>query len=134
RIDGDDGAVKTVPFFGELYRRTTAPLLHPEVTRVEAGFIASTLGFGAGDRVLDLGCGQGRHLARLHGTGATLVGLDFDRESLQEAGRWSRAVQGDLRALPFRTGSFEAIFCWYSTLFVFDEEGNRAALAEAARV
>jgi len=121
-----------VPFFGEFYRRTTGPLLAPEVTRAEAGFIARALELGQGALTLDLGCGEGRHLAALAASGAKLVGLDFDAGSLSFARRHASVVRADLRSLPF-SGAFEAIYCWYSTLFVFDERENRAALGEAAR-
>lgn len=124
---------REVPFFGEFYRRTTGPLLSPEVTRAEAGFIARVLALPPGARALDLGCGEGRHLAELAGSGARLVGLDLDAGSLAEARRHAAAVEGDLRALPFRTGAFDAIYSWYSTLFIFGERENRRALSEAAR-
>ncbi len=124
---------REVPFFGEFYRRTTSPLLAPEVTRAEASFIARALALRPGARALDLGCGEGRHLAELQGTGARLFGLDSDPGSLSEARRHAAAVAGDLRALPFRAGAFDAAYCWYSTLFIFSEPENRRALAEASR-
>ena len=127
---------RDVPFFGELYRRTTAPLLSERVTAAEAVFLARALELGPGVRTLDLGCGEGRHLAALSrsGTGAQLLGVDDDLPSLRAASAHARVCAGDLRALPLADGSFDAAFCWYSTLFVFDEAGNRRALAEAARV
>jgi SAM-dependent methyltransferase len=45
-----------------------------------------------------------------------------------------RYVQGDVRALPFGTGSFDALYSWYASLFMFDDATNEACLAEAARV
>ncbi len=121
-----------VPFFGEFYRRTTGPLLAPEVTRVEADFIARALDLGHRTHSLDLGCGEGRHLAALAASGAKLVGLDFDEGSLEIARRYADVIRADLRSLPF-SGAFQAIYCWYSTLFIFDEGENRAALGEVAR-
>jgi len=125
--------MREVPFFGEFYRRTTGPLLAPEVTRAEAAFIARTLALRPGVRALDLGCGEGRHLAELRGTNARLWGLDFDAGSVAAAARYAAAVRGDLRDLPFSTAAFDAVFCWYSTLFIFDERENRRALSEASR-
>ncbi len=125
----DPPTSREVPFFGAFYRRTTRPFLSEGVTGAEAAFIASQLPAG---RVLDLGCGEGRHLQALSGR-APLVGVDIDQEALAIASTFAPVACGDLRALPFRSGTFTAIYCWYSTLFVFDEHGNRAALAEAAR-
>ncbi|MFN7134591.1 MAG: class I SAM-dependent methyltransferase, partial [Myxococcales bacterium] len=99
-----------VPFFGELYRRTTAPLLRAEVTRAEAAFIRRTL--PSERRVLDLGCGEGRHLAALQGAPGVRFGLDFDPVAVGAARAWATLVQGDLRRLPFADGSFDAIYCW----------------------
>jgi len=121
--------MREVSFFGEFYRRTTAPFLSPMVTREEGLFLGSHLEAG---RTLDLGCGEGRHLEVLSRPG--LVGLDFDPGALAVAQRFAPVVCGDLRALPFPARAFEGCFCWYSTLFVFDEAGNQRALEEAARV
>jgi len=126
--------VRDVPFFGELYRLTTAPLLSAQVTLAEADFIAATLELRQGTSALDLGCGEGRHLEALGRSGASLFGVDFDRPALARAARFARAVEGDLRALPFKSGCLANVYCWYSTLFVFDEAGNRRALAEVARI
>ncbi len=128
--------MRDVPFYGELYRRTTEPLLAPEVTRVEGRYLREGLGPCRGARVLDVGCGAGRHLCELAPTGAALAGVDLDLPSLTCARAFANlgVAAGDLRRLPLRSGSFEAALCWYTTLFVFDEAGNRQALAEVARV
>ena len=65
-------------WFGELYLETTAPLLTPGLTRAEAAVIASLLRLAPGERVLDLGCGHGRHLAALAGRGLGLWGVDLE--------------------------------------------------------
>lgn len=119
-----------VSFFGSFYRRTTRPFLSEGVTRAEATFIAGQLPVG---KALDLGCGEGRHLRALAGRGG-LLGVDFDSEALAVASAFAPVACGDLRNLPFRSGAFSGVYCWYSTLFVFEEAGNLAALAEAARV
>ncbi|HEY3451110.1 MAG TPA: class I SAM-dependent methyltransferase [Myxococcales bacterium] len=126
--------MRDVPFFGELYRRTTEPLLAPEVTQAEGRYLREQLGLSSGARLLDLGCGSGRHLSELASTGARLAGVDIDLSALRAARCFAQAVAGDLRSLPFRTACFDAAVCWYTTLFVFDEAGNRQALSEVARV
>lgn len=126
--------MREVPFFGELYRRTTEPLLSGAVTRAEAAYLAGALELRAPVRALDVGCGSGRHLAALAGRGAALFGVDLDSGALAAARRAGAVARADLRALPFAAASFGAAWCWYSTLASLDEAGIREALAEVARV
>ncbi|MBI5071268.1 MAG: methyltransferase domain-containing protein [Deltaproteobacteria bacterium] len=134
-------------WFGELYRETTEPLLGPRLTLLEAEVIASLLGLRPGERVLDAGCGSGRHLRALRGRRLELWGVDADERSLRAAAstptptstpkhgprRSPFLVRADLRALPF-PGVFDAAYAWYSSLFLFDEAGNRNVLAGLGRV
>ncbi|MBX5481503.1 MAG: class I SAM-dependent methyltransferase [Myxococcaceae bacterium] len=128
------------PFFGELYLRSTRPFLGDRLSDREAGYLAHAFGSVAGlppGPILDLGCGHGRHVARLQGRvagGRPVVGIDFDRHSLRSREGAFPAVRGDLRALPFATRSAGGAYAWYSTLFVFDDPVQRAILAEVARV
>ena len=123
-------------FFGDLYLRSTLPFLDPRVTRLEADFIGDALQLVAGERVLDLCCGHGRHLELLRLRGFRAVGLELDTASLAEMSPLGRtaAVQGDMRHLPFRAG-FDALFAWYASLFLSENDAqNRAALQQAASV
>jgi SAM-dependent methyltransferase len=92
--------------------------------------------------VLDLACGHGRHARALAGE-VRVVGLDRSRAYLRRAAAEGGAprdagrpawVRGDVRALPFRAGAFDAAFSWYASLFMFDDRVNAACLAEAGRV
>jgi SAM-dependent methyltransferase len=63
------------------------------------------------DLVLDLACGNGRHLITLAKAGYRMVGLDVSAHLLRIAkGRWHGAdlVMADTRFLPFKEGAFEA--------------------------
>jgi len=42
-------------------------------------------------------------------------------------------LRADLRALPLRTGSLDAAFSWYASLFMFDDAENEVVLKEASR-
>jgi SAM-dependent methyltransferase len=76
-------------------------------TSSEVAFLWSVLGLAPGMRVLDVGCGPGRHMAELASRRVSVVGVDISEDfvRLVEAGS---AVVGDARALPLRSGSFDA--------------------------
>ena len=89
--------------------------------------------------VLDLCCGPGRHLAPLSGVGHHMIGLDIDHQAIVAARGGIPAdasasfVRGDIRALPFRAGSLDAVTCMWQSFGHFDDSGNRAVLADIAR-
>ncbi|HEU4384323.1 MAG TPA: class I SAM-dependent methyltransferase [Anaeromyxobacteraceae bacterium] len=123
----------TDAYYGDLYLDSVADLLTPSLSAAEAEAIAVLLELRPSDRVLDLACGQGRHLRALAGR-ARLVGLDRSGAYLARArGAGASLVRGDLRRLPFRDGAFDAAFSWYASLFMWDDAANLAALREAAR-
>lgn len=76
-------------------------------TDQEVLFLAGVLGLQPGMRVLDVGCGPGRHCRALAAMGVDAVGLDISLPFLRAAGpgRWVRA---DARRLPFAGGAFDA--------------------------
>lgn len=76
-------------------------------TAQEVRFLTDALRLRPGDRVLDVGCGPGRHSLALRGQGIEVVGLDISVDFLLAAGpgRWVRA---DARRLPFVRNSFDA--------------------------
>lgn len=121
-------------YWGELYLRSTAPLLSAETTAKEAAYLARAFSQGAGP-LLDVGCGHGRHAAALN-AGALegrVVGLERDLFSLQQRTRGFAAVRGDFRALPFCSGAFRGVYAWYSTLFIHDDATHFGTLKELSR-
>lgn len=90
----------------------------------------------ASDAVLDLGCGRGRHLVALQERGVRAFGVDRSLDALAAVPPdvRSRAVRGDLRALPFADGAFDVALSLFSSFGYFGAEGDLAALREAARV
>jgi SAM-dependent methyltransferase len=82
------------------------------------------LGVRAGDRVLDMGCGAGRHAFELYRRGAHVVALDHDATELKAvaamfagmaeegqapADATATAVRGDALALPFPDDAFDCV-------------------------
>jgi SAM-dependent methyltransferase len=126
----------TEGYYGsDLYLATAADLLTPRLTAIEADRIAELLELGPRDRVLDLGCGHGRHARALAGRVGWCCGLERWPGPLRRAGTPPPGVgwlRGDLRAPPLRAGAFDAAWSWYASLFMWGEEANRAALAGAA--
>jgi SAM-dependent methyltransferase len=101
---------------------------------------AALLVRGVNGRVLDLGCGFGRHLLALRERGLAAVGLDRSPALLARAreladGRLrGRLVRGDFRALPFGAGSFDALLMLFSSFGYFADDENARVLEQVARV
>ena len=87
-----------------------------------------------GDRVLDAACGTGDLAIIAAKAGATVTGLDFSERMLERARRKAPElewVRGDLLALPFPDGSFDAATVGFGVRNVADLP---AAIAELHRV
>ena len=62
----------------------------PQVIQRSVDWMVQTLGLGAGDRLLDLGCGPGLYAARLARLGLRVTGVDFSQNSIDYAIRAAR--------------------------------------------
>lgn len=86
-------------------------------TAQEVRFVIEQLGLKPGDRVLDVGCGPGRHSLALASNGIKVVGLDISQRFV-DLGNESAAlsaleetvqfIKGDARNLPFNS-EFDAV-------------------------
>lgn len=84
-------------------------------TDQEVDFLVEALALGAGDRVLDAGCGPGRHAIALARRGIEVVGVDVSPEFLATARRAAAGLPAeffecDVRALAFDR-EFDAVVC-----------------------
>ncbi|MHB8438488.1 MAG: class I SAM-dependent methyltransferase [Acidimicrobiales bacterium] len=104
------------------------------------------LGVRRGERLLDLGCGGGRHAFAAARRGARVVALDASGHELKEvrntigamvdagelrADDEAGAVQGDALALPFPDGVFDRVIAAEVLEHIPDDAG---AMGELARV
>ncbi|GAB4352542.1 MAG: hypothetical protein Kow0099_36780 [Candidatus Abyssubacteria bacterium] len=92
-------------------------------------------------RVLDLGCGSGRHTVYLAKRGFSVWGLDIAPEGIRLTGEWLRkekqtaklALGSIYERLPYRSRFFDAIIST-QTLHHASIEDIRRAIKEMARV
>ncbi len=101
-------------------------------TLQEAAVLAQALALPPGSRILDVGCGNGRHVAALRDTGYQAVGVDLSPEVLG-------AGQGPLaatlaQALPFADGSFDGVISVCQGGFGISAAHDERALGEWSRV
>jgi ubiquinone/menaquinone biosynthesis C-methylase UbiE len=105
-------------------------------TEQEVAFLVDTLQLGPGMRVLDVGCGPGRHAHALARQGVEVVGVDIASAFLAAAGAgtWVRA---DARRLPFSPGSFDAAISLcqggFGLLGGYDDEGVLVQMAQSVK-
>jgi len=111
----------------------------PQVTRAESDFIARALALAPGARLLDVPCGDGRHLIALAARGITGTGVDVGREQIAAARRVAAErslpldfVERDMRELEW-TAAFDAAICFGNSFGYFADDGNAAFLAAVQR-
>ena len=124
-------------WFGETYLE-----LYPHRDENEAARAVDLLArhgvFAAGAHVLDLACGAGRHTTALVAAGARVTGLDLSMPLLRAARRRgivAPLLRGDIRRLPFRAGSFDAVVNLFTSFGYFATDAEHVTtLGEVGRV
>ncbi len=110
-------------------------------TYADTGAFVPALGAGvlewlnpqAGDRILDLGCGDGQLTARIDIAGAEVVGLDASPAMVEAARhRGLDARLGNAEALPFHA-EFDAVFSNAALHWVHDQDAMLAGVKRALK-
>ncbi len=91
--------------------------------------LTRVLPWQAGWRVLDVGCGAGRHARAIEAAGARPVGLDLSADLL----RCARAtgiplVRADMRRLPVRRGSMDLVVNLFTSFGYFEHDAEHAGV------
>lgn len=107
-----------------------------EIASAKLSIRPELLPSGASSRVIDVGCGDGRHIVEAARRGCFAVGLDYDADELRRARERIGAhridlVVGDASRLPFRDGVFDALICTETLEHLPDDAG---AVREIARL
>ena len=92
--------------------------------------VLGQVGWKAGHRVLDVGCGPGEYLRRLP-AGVRAVGVDLSVGMAREAAAYASAAVADVVELPLRTATFDRVLAPH---MLYHAEDIPAACAELRRV
>lgn len=111
-----------------------------EAAREEAEFSIEQTRLTESDRVLDLCCGNGRHMAHLVEISSCVVGLDYSSHLLgiakHQLGSRAHFVRGDMRSLPFQA-EFDVVMNFFTSMGYFVSESENqmvvCAIADALK-
>jgi len=111
-----------------------------EYSRGQVSFVIEKLGLQPGARVLDLCCGQGRHLIDLVRRGYDVVGVDLSeymlgkcREAAVKRGIEPQLVRADMRRIQFDS-EFDAVINMFTSFgYLESDEEDQKVLNAVAR-
>ena len=116
--------------FAESFSRTR-DYVWPEFKKLIGGYAKS------GDKVLDIGCGNGRLYPLFQEIGADYVGADNSKNLIgiaQNKFSTGKFIVGDALGLPFADGSFDAVVSLAVVHHIPSREYRQKFFQEAARV
>jgi len=108
-----------------------------ERTPVEVDQIEALLRLSPGSAILDLGCGQGRHVIELAQRGYRVTGLDLSpyllsvaRERATAAGVTAEWVEADMRQAP-RDRAYDLVLSLFTSFGYFEDDADNDAVLRA---
>lgn len=133
-----DVATRAIDELPEAYTRWRTSRLGRITDALEEQLLVKLIGPVAGQRLLDVGCGDGRLALTLTRRGARVTGVDTSpamlaaaRARLEAAALPATLKQADVMSLPFADDSFDIVTAVTVLCFIADAE---RAVAEMARV
>jgi D-alanine-D-alanine ligase len=128
--------------FNSNYLKTDGDIVEDDnITRTEVEHFLNILKPDKNDHILDICCGQGRHLIELSRNGyKNLFGIDRSRYLIQKARNRSKNglynisfKEGDARKLPYGTDSFDLISVLGNSFGYFDTKNDDYMVLEEIR-
>ncbi len=119
-------------FFDEIYYETYRPIEPEERNERETKFIVEALNLPTESRIIDIGCGYGRHAAYLAKWGYKIVCYDLSRYLLKKAQERFQQfkvenrveiIEGDMRKLKYHE-EFDGAYMFYTVFGYFSDEEN----------
>src|SRR5438477_2453378 len=105
-------------------------------TTREVDFLSRQLPYPEYNTMLDLCCGEGRHLLALADRGYTVTGADINAAALEVARERVSAhvnlVRCDMREIDTLKSRFDALVCLWQSFGYFDDDKNATILRSAA--
>ena len=132
--DRIDLPMKTVNFFSSGSPYLNHPLLTPERTAMEISFILAQIDLKSGARILDVGCGAGRHSLELASRGYKVVGIDPAAAMIAAARSKTAGIDPPPEFIQSRgedfttTQAFDASICLFTTLGQMEDERDNREL------
>ena len=125
-------------WFGEEYLKLY-PHRDEEDASAAVSLIARLVPLNAGQRVLDLACGPGRHSQLIQAAGARVVGFDLSMPLLSRARHRTMpplsVVRGDMRSLPFAPATFDLVVNLFTSFGYFaDDTQHQSVLVGTGEV
>ncbi len=129
-------------WFGEDYLTLYAHRSEDEARRQARSAVDRWGGVRPG-RLLDLACGSGRHTRAFAALGIPSIGFDLSARLLRAASAFRKPkssapvgwARGDMRQLPFASGSFGAAASFFTSIGYFESDAeNGRVIHEIARI